>query len=168
MKRVFFDMDGVLAQWQEGMPIEFVSSPGYFARLPAEQNVVDALKMLAQFSNIELHILSAVFEEPHNVEDKQKWIDQVIGSDVKPQNIHFVPTDQRKSGAIGNIGPNDILIDDYSKNIREWEEDGGTAIKMFNAVNARKGKYYGAYTCTWLDPRQIAKDIVRVVGFCNN
>ena len=34
MKRVFFDMDGVLAQWQDGTPFEVVCSPGYFKNLP--------------------------------------------------------------------------------------------------------------------------------------
>ena len=44
-KKVYFDMDGVLVKWQEGTSIETVCSPGYFANLPAEQNVVDARQL---------------------------------------------------------------------------------------------------------------------------
>ena len=44
-KKLYFDMDGVLATWQEGTPIETVCSPGYFANLPAEQYVVDARQL---------------------------------------------------------------------------------------------------------------------------
>lgn len=162
-KKLYFDMDGVLATWQEGTPIETVCSPGYFANLPAEQNVVDALKVLATNDRVELHILSAVFDEPHNIADKLHWIKFRLRNVVKPENIHFVSNDTRKSLALGGIDKSDILIDDYSKNIFEWIEDGGTAIKMFNATNGRTGKYYGAYTCTWLAPCQIADDILAVV-----
>lgn len=163
-KRLYFDMDGVLATWQEGTPIETVCSPGYFANLPAEQNVVDALKLLAGNDGVELHILSAVFDEPHNIADKLHWIRNNLGDVVKPENIHFVSNGTRKSLALGGIDGDDILIDDYSKNITEWSEDGGTAIKMFNATNGRTGKYYGAYTCTWLAPCQIADDIMAVIS----
>lgn len=162
-KRLYFDMDGVLAKWQEGTPIETVCSPGYFANLPAEQNVVEALKLLAVKERIELHILSAVFDEPHNIADKLHWIKNNLGDAVKPENIHFVSNGTRKSLALGGIDKNDILIDDYSKNISDWIEDGGTTIKMFNATNGRTGKYYGSYTCTWLAPCQIADDILAVV-----
>ena len=163
-KKLYFDMDGVLATWQEGTPIETVCSPGYFANLPAEQNVVDALKVLATNDRVELHILSAVFDEPHNIADKLHWIKAYLGDAVKPENIHFVSNGTRKSLALGCIGREDILVDDYSKNISEWIEDGGTAIKMFNATNGRTEKYYGAYTCTWLAPCQIADDIPAVVS----
>lgn len=163
-KKLYFDMDGVLATWQEGTPIETVCSPGYFANLPAEQNVIDALKLLAKNDELELHILSAVFDEPHNIADKLHWIKVHLGDVVTPENIHFVSNGTRKSLALGGIDKEDILVDDYSKNISEWIEDGGTAIKMFNATNGRTGKYYGAYTCTWLAPRQIADDILAVVS----
>ena len=162
-KKLYFDMDGVLATWQEGTPIETVCSPGYFANLPAEQNVVDALKLLTANDRIELHILSAVFDEPHNIADKLHWIKVHLGDVVKSENIHFVSNNTRKSLALGGIDKNDILIDDYSKNISDWIEDGGTTIKMFNATNGRTGKYYGSYTCTWLAPCQIADDILAVV-----
>lgn len=162
-KRLYFDMDGVLAKWQAGTPIETVCSPGYFANLPTEQNVVDALKLLAKKDELELHILSAVFDEPHNIADKLHWIKINLEGAIWPENIHFVSNGTRKSLALGGVDSDDILIDDYSKNISEWIEDGGTAIKMFNATNGRTGKYYGAYTCTWLAPCQIADDIMAVV-----
>lgn len=163
-KKLYFDMDGVLATWQAGTPIETVCSLGYFANLPAEQNVVDALKLLPANDGVELHILSAVFDEPHNIADKLHWIKVHLGDVVKSENIHFVSNGARKSLALGGIDKHDILVDDYSKNISEWIEDGGTAIKMFNATNGRKGRSYGAYTCTWLAPCQIADDILAVVS----
>lgn len=164
MKRVFFDMDGVLAQWQDGTPFEVVCSPGYFKNLPTEQNVLNAFRLLAAEESIDLHILSAVLPEAHNTAEKQEWLQNKLGGVVKQENIHFVPVTARKSEVLGGITKEDILIDDYSKNIQEWQEDGGIAVKMFNSSNGRSGKYYGAYTCTWLDPKQIAEDIMSVVS----
>ena len=34
-----------------------------------------------------------------------------------------------------NIDEDDILLDDYSKNLIEWVEAGGTAIKVRNNIN---------------------------------
>ena len=73
----------------------------------------------------------------------------------------------QRSGADGNVGgmsESDILIDDYSKNIKEWIAGGGKAIKMFNRVNGRSGAYFGPYTCSWLHPDMIVEDIKRHIN----
>ena len=40
--RLFVDMDGTLAEWQEGTPLEEVCAPGYFAQLPPNENMTKA------------------------------------------------------------------------------------------------------------------------------
>ena len=37
MKRLFIDMDGTLAEWQEGTPFEIVCENGYAANLPVKR-----------------------------------------------------------------------------------------------------------------------------------
>lgn len=90
---------------------------GYFANLPAEQNGVEALKLLASNASVEPHILSAVFQEPHNIADKLHWIKFHLENVVKPESIHFVSNDIRKSLVRGSIDKSDILVDDYPKKI---------------------------------------------------
>lgn len=41
--RLFVDMDGTLAEWQEGTPLEEVCAPGYFAQLPPNENMAKAM-----------------------------------------------------------------------------------------------------------------------------
>lgn len=48
MKRLFIDMDGTLAEWQEGTPFEIVCENGYAANLPVNGNMVDATKSLVK------------------------------------------------------------------------------------------------------------------------
>lgn len=65
MKRLFIDMDGTLAEWQEGTPFEIVCENGYAANLPVNGNMVDATKSLVKLCHkkgVEVFILSAVLD----------------------------------------------------------------------------------------------------------
>ena len=67
--RLFVDMDGTLAEWQEGTPLEEVCAPGYFAQLPPNENMAKAMIRFWEYSrknNIEVFILSAVFDDGHS------------------------------------------------------------------------------------------------------
>lgn len=47
----------------------------------------------------------------------------------KGQTIKFIEQKEK-------LEPTDILIDDFNRNLIEWEEQGGTAIKYINGVNS--------------------------------
>lgn len=49
MKKLFIDMDGTLAQWQEGTPFEIVCESGYAAKLPINGNMVKATGLLVVY-----------------------------------------------------------------------------------------------------------------------
>lgn len=79
--RLFVDMDGTLAEWQEGTPLEEVCAPGYFAQLPPNENMTKAMIRFWEYSrknDIEVFILSAVFDDGHSIRDKNAWLDQYI------------------------------------------------------------------------------------------
>ena len=167
-KRLFLDMDGTLAEWQEGTPIEKVCEPGYFANIPPNQNVVTAAMLLyasRKQLDVELFTLSAVFDDGHSIRDKNIWLDRYVPF-IDTDHRLFASCDKPKHEAecfvkLGNITRNDYLLDDYTKNIIEWNGAGGTAIKLFNGVNGRSGVFHGAYTCSWLHPEAIVEDIKR-------
>ena len=72
------------------------------------------------------HVLSAYTgRDPSSKVGKMKWLKKNTG--FKRGNIHLVLRSQKKSYATTNEKPN-ILIDDYDKNIREWEAKGGIGI----------------------------------------
>ena len=72
------------------------------------------------------HVLSAYTgRDPTSKVGKMKWLKK--NTSFKRGNIHLVLRSQKKSYATTDEKPN-ILIDDYDKNIREWNAAGGIGI----------------------------------------
>ena len=72
------------------------------------------------------HVLSAYTgRDPTSKVGKMKWLKK--NAKFKRANIHLVLRSQKQSYATTNEKPN-VLIDDYDKNIREWENKGGIGI----------------------------------------
>ena len=72
------------------------------------------------------HVLSAYTgRDPTSKVGKMKWLKK--NASFKRANIHLVLRSQKKSYATTDEKPN-VLIDDYDKNIREWQAAGGIGI----------------------------------------
>ena len=72
------------------------------------------------------HILSAFSgKDPSSKNGKMKWLSK--NTSFKRGNIHLVERSQKQAYAMTDGEPN-VLIDDYIKNIKEWEEKGGIGI----------------------------------------
>ena len=72
------------------------------------------------------HVLSAYSgRDPNSRDGKMKWLKK--NTAFKRANINLVKREQKQKFATTNDKPN-ILIDDYIKNIREWESSGGIGI----------------------------------------
>lgn len=61
-------------------------------------------------------------------EDKTNWIHRLLGENVV---VNIVYREEKKKYC---TGPECILIDDYGKNIKEWNEMGGTGILHVDAA----------------------------------
>ena len=73
------------------------------------------------------YILSAYTRrDPSSRAGKIKWVEK--NTKFKISNIHLVLRAQKKNYAKTKAGMQNILIDDYDKNIREWEDEGGIGI----------------------------------------
>ena len=73
------------------------------------------------------HILSAFSgRDPTSKVGKMKWVKKNTG--FKRANIHLVLRAQKKSYAKTKEEKPNVLIDDYVRNIREWENNGGIGI----------------------------------------
>ena len=72
------------------------------------------------------HILSAASDRDVNSRPgKLKWLDK--NTKFKRSNINIVERKNKKKFATTNNKPN-VLVDDYLKNIKEWESAGGTGV----------------------------------------
>ena len=73
------------------------------------------------------YILSAYSgRDPSSKNGKKKWLGK--NTNFKSSKIKLVKRAQKKAYATTNGEPN-ILIDDYIKNIQEWEAKGGIGIR---------------------------------------
>ena len=157
---IYFDMDGVLANFNQGVidllhmtphkqgdgPLDYKHANELYAKMREVDHFYGQLKPIPEAVQlfIELHamygnavqILSAV-PRPHRgiitaKDDKIDWVKREISSDV------IVNICYRKEKASFCKGKDFILIDDYDKNINEWEALGGTGILYDNIENVKK------------------------------
>lgn len=132
MANIYFDMDGVIAKWNENASIEDVSSKGYFLSVEPEMTVRNLILFL-QNLGFDIKILTAVYENGYAAAEKRQWLKN-IGLEIP---IIFVPYGHRKTDYIPKEGIN-ILVDDFKKNLEEWEQNPFfKAIKFYNGINNR-------------------------------
>lgn len=166
-QRIFFDSDGVLATWNQDASIEEVASPGYFANLIPMENPVMALKRMVEMKDkYEVFILSSVFEDKHSIMDKNIWIDRYL-PEVDRKHRIYVPYSRTKTEYIqaytGYRSENDVLVDDFTKNLSEWH---GIGIKMLNGINWTKGTWNGFIISHTMKPHVMVSAILALAGTC--
>ncbi len=142
MRRFFIDMDGVLAKW-ENASLEEMTSPGFFLSRKVDENVCGMVNQLLEkqiAENIEVYILSS-YLLPISKEEKIQWNEQYTHIPIERQI--YVPYGENKAealGCIGGIKAGDVLVDDFTKNLNDWQ---GVAVKLYNGINGTHGTWQG-------------------------
>lgn len=140
---IYCDLDMVLVNFMKGADAvtggSFVQSDkdtrwnainqtkGFWANL----EWMPGSKKLYQFIiKYDPHVLSAYSgRDPASKAGKMKWLNKHTG--FKRANVHLVLRSQKREYA-KTEGESNILIDDYPKNIKEWESSGGIGIHHTN------------------------------------
>ena len=142
---IYVDMDGVLADFKKGaikttgMSINqwmsIPSSKEKWAPIKAQKDFWQTLpwmsggKQLQSYvSKFDPHILSAYVEEsydPNCIPGKTEWLRRNAGM-TNRQKINLVRRKEKKLFA--KKGKPAILIDDYEKNVRDFQQSGGIGI----------------------------------------
>lgn len=158
MKKIFLDLDGTLAKFNVPNALErFDKEEGFFKNLGAYKGI-EVVNELARDNA--LFIISA---SPNEQADKDKmiWIEKFLPN-ININNITICRIGENKAKIIQdkyNITINEqcYLLDDYTKNLNEWENFGGKGIKRITKVADNSTKKWQG-----LELRQL-KDLVNFV-----
>ena len=158
MKKIFLDLDGTLAKFNVPNALErFDKEEGFFKNLGAYKGI-EVVNELARDNA--LFIISA---SPNEQADKDKmiWIEKFLPN-INVNNITICRIGENKAQIIQNkynitINEQCYLLDDYTKNLNEWENFGGKGIKRITKVADNSTKKWQG-----LELRQL-KDLVNFV-----
>lgn len=142
-RRLFVDMDGVLAEFKTIDTLETLYEEGYFYNLEPQESVVNAVWLLAHHPDIEVFILSSVLSDSqYALDEKQKWLDQHLPY-IDQEHRIFLPCGEDKKLYIPDgIRSTDFLLDDYTHNLTLWEPPA-RGVKLLNGINHTKGTWQG-------------------------
>lgn len=143
---IYCDMDQVLCNFMKGAE-KSTGEPFATAekerRWEAIRNTKDfwanlewmpeAKRLYRFIDKYEPHILSAYStNDPNSQLGKRKWLKK--NTNITTGKTHLVLRAQKRNFATTNGKPN-LLIDDYIKNIQEWERAGGIGVHHTSVTN---------------------------------
>lgn len=182
VKKLYIDMDGVLADFQKG--VEALCGIGtedddamwaaikevehFYYKLEPVKGAIEMIQALIEKYGEKCEILSAVPKEKrgivHAEEDKRKWVCKYIGDDIIVNIVH-----DWKEKLPYCTGDDCILIDDRLENIEGWENAGGTGILFRNAREAYKNvselEEYREVNSMFGELEQCAEEVIQLIGY---
>ena len=133
-RRIFVDMDGTLAKWND-VATEVLYEKGYYANLEPNYFLLNEIRRLIK-NGEDIYILSTFLpDSQYALQEKNEWINRYLPELSNKKRIFVKYNDNKKDYIDGGITSSDYLIDDYTKNLIDWKNAGGTGIKYLNGIN---------------------------------
>lgn len=159
--RVFFDLDGTLAEWHSISSYKELLKKGYFINLAPYNNVVQAAAILSGIKGVDVYILSAVPQSEYAIEEKKAWVRKNLPN-IEENHMIFSKEGRDKRDFIpGGFRPTDVLIDDYSANLHAWAKTC-CGIKLLNGINHTKKTWQGPCISRFASGKEIANEILSI------
>lgn len=152
MKTIFFDIDGTLAKFHDAEHnyIEAMWQEGFYKNLEPFENIVKAANYIKNnIKDINVAVISAYLdtEPPFVQKEKIEWLNEYLPNIT---DIRLVPAGTDKGTFVSEQDGEAWLVDDYNKNLNEWEQAGHHSIKFVNNINDKgMGAYGGEKGSLW-------------------
>jgi len=147
---LYFDMDDTIVDFgadrHKDDVKQVILEKGFYANL-GPLPFLEEVNKLASVVPENVHIVSACVGTEFCVQEKIQWLKANLPAADK-DNVIFTQIGENKAEIVAKrnryrrLSKYDILIDDYSQNIKEWEDYGGTAIKFQNSFNTSDPSKY--------------------------
>lgn len=160
--KLFLDLDGTLARFNVPNALaRFETEEGFFFKLKPYKNI-EVINKLAETGNV--YIISAS-PNVNADNDKMQWVQKYIPN-VPFDNIIICRCGENKATKIRSVLDlemiNDcILLDDYTKNLIEWEQSGGIGIKRITSVADNSTKKWKGSELKNLKELELLLDILK-------
>lgn len=157
VKKIYFDMDGVLADFERGVKELCHMDPpnqndkekdpnaddemwakikevgDFYYKLEFMPHAKEMFDLVYSKYGDKCEILTGIPKEKRKIvtagEDKIRWVRDYLSKDIK---VNIVYREDKPKYCTGS---DCILIDDMEKNIQEWEADGGTGVRNSGACS---------------------------------
>ena len=127
---LMFDADNTLYRFStyglENVSLRDMFSEGFFKNLPIFPEAPSVIKNLQKLG-FNCGIISTAIDSPYCVREKKESFNYYFPM-IDDKDIHILDSKTPKWTAVESIADT-ILIDDYHKNLMDWYNVGGVAIK---------------------------------------
>lgn len=166
MINLFLDLDGTLAKFNSKRNAlkRFDNEKGFFANLKPYK-YIEFVNELANNKNVNVFIISATPNEQAD-QDKLIWIEKHLNN-IKKENICFSRIGENKAKVIKDklnitIDKTCLLLDDYTKNLIEWQNLNGIGIKRITSLADNSTKKWQGFCLK--DLRQLSSLIMSIAA----
>ena len=128
---------------------------------------VEAAWKLYESGEAEVFILSAVLADSrYAISEKNAWLDEYLSFVDVDHRLYVESSVPKRLRVPGGVRMTDVLVDDYTKNLKEWPVFGdakfGRAVKLLNGINGTNGTWTGISVSRFFTPKSIADVILKV------
>ena len=153
---LYVDMDGTLTEFSYVNDLQDLYQQGYFLNLKPQQSVIEGItEFMVKYPWIPVYILSAFLgDSKYALQEKIEWM-QTHMPQMPSDHYLFVKCGETKA-LVPQKDENANLLDDYSKNLLEWENAGFHGIKLLNGINGKGRTWKGDKLSKDLSPSRFA------------
>ncbi len=140
MKKIIWsDFDGCPSKFNKAATMEQLVTPIYYLESVPDMSYITMLKILLN-AGYDVRMLTKVLSK--DIAEAKRQFMLRYGVDIP---LVAVPYDEDKASYIEQEDAMNILIDDFTPGLRDWEKYGDNfiGIKYFNGINGTKGTWNG-------------------------